>query len=159
MTGAAPWASAIEALAVEADLTISLGESSARLTGAGQRLVLQVDSPWDAYASVPSGSSLRLVSAVADRLQQVGLRVDVVSDRGALLSMGSGVRSRFARLGTSRALAFGSPTALLALAWPGAVRVAARHRAAAAGAGLAVVATGVAAVVRLVHRTAPSRVR
>jgi hypothetical protein len=143
MTGAAPWASAIESLAVDADLTISFGDSSGRLTGSGQRMVLQLDSPLDAFASVPSGSSLRLVSAFADGLARAGLRVDVRSDRGALMSMGAGVRSRFTRVGLSSAVAFGSPTAVLALAWPSAVRVLARHRVLAAAAGLlAVVGAG-----------------
>jgi hypothetical protein len=141
MTGAAPWASAIESLAVDADLTISFGESSARLTGSGQRLVLELDSPLDAFASVPSGSSLRLVRAFADGLAQAGLRVDVVSHRGALMSMGAGVRSRLRRFGVSSGVAFGSPTALLALAWPSSVRVVARHRVLAATAGLAVAAS------------------
>lgn len=156
MTGTPPWASAIAALAVEADLTLEFGESSARLTGSGQRLVLQVDSPLDAFASVPSGSSLNLVGAVADGLQQAGLRVDVVSEHGVLLSMGSGVRSRFGRVAASRAVAFGSPTALLALAWPGAVRVVARHRVAAVGTGLAATVTAIAWVVRRAGHAARS---
>lgn len=156
MTGAAPWASAFESLAVEADLTISFGASSARLTGSGQRMTLQLDSPLDAFATVPSGSSLRLVSAVADGLQQAGLRVDVVSDRGALMSMGSGVRSHFGALGTPSSVAFGSPTALLALAWPGALRVVARYRVATAGAGLAAFAAAASWAVRRARRSSGS---
>ncbi len=152
MTGAAPWASAFESLNVEADLNLSLGASSARLTGSGQRLVLELDSPLDAFASVPSGSSFRLVSAVAEGLAQAGLRVDVVSERGALISMGAGVRSRLGGLGTSRAVAFGSPAALVALAWPAAVRVVARHRVVAAGAGLGVAMSGAAWLARRLRR-------
>lgn len=152
MTGAAPWASAVLSLAVTADLTISLGESSARLTGSGQRLVLQIDSPLDAFASVPSGSSLSLVRAVADGLQRAGLRVDVVSDRGTMLSMGSGVDSRLRRFGLPPAVAFGSPTALVGLAWPGAVRVVNRHRRAVAAAGLTASALGAGWLVRRSRR-------
>lgn len=152
MTAAPPWASAVESLAVTADLTVSFGESSARLTGSGQRLVLQIDSPLDAFAAVPSGSSLGLVRTVADGLQRAGLRVDVVSHRGTLLSMGSGVRSRLAAFGGPPAVAFGSPAALLALAWPGAVRAVDRHRLAAAAAGLAAVASGAGWAVRRARR-------
>lgn len=109
---------------------------------------------------MPSGSSFRLVGAVGGALRQAGLRMDVVSDRGALLSLGAGLRPRLAGIGTSRAVAFGSPTALLALAWPGALRIAARHRA-AAGVGVAVSGVGAAwAVLRLVagarHRVGAS---
>jgi hypothetical protein len=130
-----------ESLNVEADLTISLSGSAARLTGSGQRLVLHLDSPWDAFASVPDGSSLRTVNAVAQGLDRAGLRVDVVSDQGTLVSMGAGVRTG---KGRARPLAFGSPTALLALARPGVIRVVARHRS-AAGVALAAAVTTVAA--------------
>ena len=121
----------VHRLHVEADLRIGFDGGTARLTGSGQRLLLSVPSPVDALRAGPVRPSLRLVTTLAEQLRDAGLRLDVASERGCLLSMGAGVRSRVLGFGRPRPVAIGSLVALaeLALGSTGrAVRAVARRR-------------------------------
>ena len=99
-------------IAVEADLTLSLDGSTARLTGSGQRLLLHVDSPAGLVNPMPGRSPLRAAFAMADILRNAGLRVDVATDQGRLVSVGAGVRSPTSMLRALPPVAAGSPIAL-----------------------------------------------
>lgn len=102
-------------IAVEADLTLSLDGSKARLTGSGQRLLLHVDSPAGLIGPMPGRSPLRAALAMADILRNAGLRVDVATDQGTLVSVGAGVRSPTSILRGLPPVTAGSPVALAAV--------------------------------------------
>lgn len=117
-------------LRVDADLSLDLqldpqphtAGVAARLTGSGDRLVLESQDPvatWDAVtgAALPTGvagaDGPRAVGRLGDALSDAGLRLDVRGPRGSIARLGDGVDSPLGRLATgSRRVAPGTPSAL-----------------------------------------------
>jgi hypothetical protein len=136
------------ALAVEGDLAFTVqgpaGATAGTVTGAGGVVRVHADDPvaaWDAaLGSVSTGTAA--LRAVADRLHDQGVVLEVSGPAGLVATVGAGVRSPLGRLVTgSRRVRPGRPAAVrpLALAQArratrGAVRPAALVAAVAVGA-------------------------
>lgn len=100
-------------LDIQAELTLDIDGRAASITGAGDRLVMHLDSPGHTLHAVQGLTSSAAVGALASGLRAAGLRLDVEGVHGRLLSLGAGVDSVLGRLSTgSRAVAAGSPRAL-----------------------------------------------
>jgi len=112
---------------VEADLTIDVDGTPARLASDGDRLVLSSAHPervWAAVlsAALPAGIGVmdgpRAVGRVASELAAAGLRLEVTGPRGNVAQLGAGVQSRLGRMVTgSVAVAPGAPSAVAVLVW------------------------------------------
>lgn len=98
-----------DALSVDADLDISVGDCSARLEGKGQRMVLRCDYPhllWPRLteASLPDEignvSGVRSVGRVATAMSEAGIHLDVEGPDGIIVSLGHGKRSLVGRVVT-----------------------------------------------------------
>ena len=134
---------------VEADLTIEVDGTPARLSSEGERLVLSSPHPervWQAVLSsaLPAGvGSLdgpRAIGRLAGELAASGVRLEVTGPRGSVAHLGQGVDSRLGRLATgSSAVAPGAPAAVAVLLWS---RVSRRAGAAAAAVVVLAVAVG-----------------
>jgi hypothetical protein len=112
---------------VEADLTIDIDGTPARLASDGDRLILSSAHPeriWAAAvsAALPAGIGTldgpRAVGRMARELAAAGLRLEVTGPRGTVAHLGDGVRSRLGRAVTgSAAVAPGTPSAVAVLLW------------------------------------------
>ena len=112
---------------VNADLTIDIDGTPARLASDGDRLVLFSAHPervWAAAvsAALPAGigtlSGPRAIGRLAVELAAAGLRLEVTGPRGTVANLGEGVRSRLGRVVTgSEAVAPGKPSAVAVLLW------------------------------------------
>jgi len=110
------------ALRVEADLSIRVAGTSARLDGRGDRLTLTCADPeqlWvamsGALVATPIGSLAgpRAAGRLADQLTAAGLGLEVVGPHGTFARLGSGVHSSLGRAATgSYAVQPGSPLAI-----------------------------------------------
>jgi hypothetical protein len=110
---------AVRRLTVEADLHLDLGGRSARLTGSGRELTLQLSDPADALTHVgaallPRAGRLtpRRVGMLADRLRAAGLRLAVRGPGGPLLVLGQEGPGPLGWLTRSPYVAPGRPLAL-----------------------------------------------
>lgn len=90
------------ALAVTADLQITIDGQSARLSGSGRQLTLWVETPGILRdmlkISLPNvrsvGDTVRAYSDVPQLLKQAGLTLTVEDDKGALLVLGEGAEGK-----------------------------------------------------------------
>lgn len=94
------------ALGVTADLTVTLGEDSAHLTGSGSELVLTAANPlafWSAIstAELPAGvgsvSGPRALGRAADLMSDIGITFRLVGPRGELVRLGAEGNSKLLR--------------------------------------------------------------
>ncbi len=148
------------ALAVEGGISFTVegpaGATSGTVTGDGGTVRVHAEDPaaaWDAaLGSVSTGPAV--LSAVADRLHDEGLVLEVVGPAGLVATVGAGVRSPLGRLlAGSRRVRLGRPAAVRPLAVAQARRTA---RGLARPAALVLAAGGALAALR---RTAAGRGR
>ncbi len=144
-------------LTVQADLRVEVDGAIGTVSGAGSTIVISTDEPmkfWSAATdsalpgAVGTMSGPRAIGDVADALDAVGLRVEVVGPNGTLVRLGAPADSRLAEMLTgSRSVAFGSPRAVLPPIWS-AVRQSSARPLLLGAAGVAAAAVTLAAVRR-----------
>ncbi len=112
-------------LHVVADLQASVDDQAISVTGDGTQLTVRTADPATLLALVAESEPIglgsvpfrRLAATAARRLDESGLSLRVVGDRGVVIDLGTGLGSRLGRLLVGSELArLGSPRAVLPIA-------------------------------------------